>query len=828
MDDIQNFSRADLPVLPLRDMVVFPNMLLPLFVGREKSVEAISQAQNHQKEMVLLTQKDAENDNPVQEDLHTTGTLVKILQMIRLSDGTVKVLVEGVRRVRLLEWVSDTPHFKGIFEDIPQKLDPKKEESYQALVRTVKEDFSTYAKMEKKISKDVILTIRQLQDSLMLPDMVTVHLDISVNEKQNILAETDPYTRLENVFELMQKEIVVLQEEQKIRKKVREQMEKSQREYYLNEQIKVIQKELGNHDEKNEADVLLKKIKKAKMPKNVEKTALAELKKLRQMMPMSAEATVSRNYLDWLLFLPWHQTSEITKDLHKATEILDDGHYGLEKVKEHILEYLAVHIRQKENSEKQKEGKRKTKGTTLKPKQNQPAILCLVGPPGVGKTSLGRSIAEATGREFVRISLGGVRDESEIRGHRRTYIGAMPGKIIHAMKKVKAVNPLILLDEVDKMSADLRGDPSSALLEVLDPEQNNTFVDHYIEVPYDLSKVLFICTANSLNIPLPLQDRMEIIRLSGYTENEKLEIAKRHLVQKQKESAGLKEKEWAIEDSAIMDIIRYYTREAGIRNLEREIARLCRKTVLKILKKEEVDSLITSKNLKKFAGVRKFSYGMAEEKNQVGTVTGLAWTEVGGDLLSIEAVVTPGKGNIQYTGKLGDVMQESIRAARSYVYSRCFDFGIRPTTFVRRDIHVHVPEGATPKDGPSAGVAMATAMVSALTKIPIRKDVAMTGEITLRGHVLPIGGLKEKLLAALRGGIKTVLIPKKNEKDLEEIPDIIKKGLKLIPISSLDEALEITLQDSFTPIKWVEDEYEDAANFLGAPQQKPTNPQATH
>jgi len=770
------------PVLPLRDIVVFPHMIVPLFVGREKSVRALEDVMKDDKQILLVAQKNASQDDPATSDIYSVGTIGTVLQLLKLPDGTVKVLVEGGQRARIVKYVDNPNFFQAYAEIIEDKLgDPAEVE---ALTRTVVSQFEQYIKLNRKIPPEVLVSINQIDDPAKLADTVASHLALKIPEKQELL-ETDMVTqRLEKIFGYMESEIGVLQVEKRIRNRVKRQMEKTQREYYLNEQLKAIQKELGEIDDgRDEASELEERIKKTKLSKEAREKAMAELKKLRTMSPMSAEATVVRNYLDWLLSIPWKKRTKIKHDIKYAEKVLDADHYGLEKVKERILEYLAV--QQRIN---------KIKGP----------ILCLVGPPGVGKTSLGKSIAKATGRNFVRMSLGGVRDEAEIRGHRRTYIGSMPGKIIQGMKKAKSSNPLFLLDEIDKLGADWRGDPTSALLEVLDPEQNSTFNDHYLEVDYDLSDVMFITTANSLRMPQPLLDRMEIIRIPGYTEDEKVEIARRHLIPKQMEAHGLKKDEWQISDDALRDLIRYYTREAGVRNLEREIANLTRKATKEILTTKCEKIVVTRKNLEKFAGVRKFRWGEAESEDLVGVTAGLAWTEVGGELLSIEATVVPGKGKMTITGKLGDVMQESVQAAASYVRARATTFGIKPTVFEKRDIHVHVPEGATPKDGPSAGVAMITSIVSTLTGIPVRRDVAMTGEITLRGRVLPIGGLKEKLLAALHAGIKTVLIPKDNEKDLAEIPDNVKKGLNIVPVTTVDQVIERALTRKPTPIEWIE------------------------
>jgi ATP-dependent Lon protease len=771
-----------LPVLPLRDIVVFPHMIVPLFVGRDKSVRALEAVMKDDKQILLVTQKNAAQDDPGVDDIYHVGTISTVLQLLKLPDGTVKVLVEGGKRARIAAFKETESFFEAFVETLEEQLTDSRE--LEALARTVVSQFEQYIKLNKKIPPEVLVSINQIEDPAKLADTVASHLSLKIADKQELLETLSVAERLERVFAHMESEISVLQVERRIRNRVKRQMEKTQREYYLNEQLKAIQKELGEgEDGRDEAAELEEKIKKTRLSKEAREKAMAELKKLRTMSPMSAEATVVRNYLDWLLSIPWKKKTKIKTDLEAAERILNEDHYGLEKVKERILEYLAVQARSQ-----------KIRGP----------ILCLVGPPGVGKTSLGKSIAKATGRNFVRMSLGGVRDEAEIRGHRRTYIGSMPGKIIQGMKKAKSSNPLFLLDEIDKLGADWRGDPSSALLEVLDPEQNSTFQDHYLEVDYDLSDVMFVTTANSLRMPQPLLDRMEIIRIPGYTEDEKVEIAKRHLIPKVSEANGLKPDEWTISDEALRDLIRYYTREAGVRNLEREIAGLARKAVREIVQKKASKVTFTRKNLEKFAGVRKYRYGEAELEDMVGVVTGLAWTEVGGELLSIEAVLMPGKGNVKHTGKLGDVMQESVQAAMSYVRSRALSFGIKPPLFEKRDIHVHVPEGATPKDGPSAGVAMATAIVSALTGIPVRRDIAMTGEITLRGRVLPIGGLKEKLLAALRGGITTVLIPKENEKDLAEIPDNVKKGLKIIPVASVDEVMREALVRLPQPIDWEE------------------------
>jgi ATP-dependent Lon protease len=769
-------------VLPLRDIVVFPHMIVPLFVGREKSVRALEEVMGGDKQILLVAQKNAAQDDPQPGDIHAVGTVGTVLQLLKLPDGTVKVLVEGVKRARITSFTNNETYFQANAEPMDERVVEARET--EALARSVVSEFEQYIKLNKKIPPEVLVSLNQIEDASKLADTVASHLQLKIADKQTLLETELVSERLEKVYAHMESEIDVLQVEKRIRNRVKRQMEKTQREYYLNEQLKAIQKELGEgEDGKDEASELEERIKRTKLSKEAREKATAEVKKLRTMGPMSAEATVVRNYLDWMLSIPWKKRTKTKDDIRHAEKVLDADHFGLDKVKDRILEYLAV---------QQRMGK--VKGP----------ILCLVGPPGVGKTSLGKSIARATNRNFVRVSLGGVRDEAEIRGHRRTYIGSMPGKILQGMKKAKSSNPLFLLDEIDKLGADFRGDPSSALLEVLDPEQNSTFNDHYLEVDYDLSDVMFITTANTLRMPQPLLDRMEIIRIPGYTEDEKLEIARRHLLPKQLEVHGLKADEWAITDEAILDLIRYYTREAGVRNLERELAGLARKAIKDIVSGKAKKLRLTRKNLGKYAGVRRFRYGEAELEDLIGVVTGLAWTEVGGELLTIESVVMPGKGKIMITGKLGDVMQESVQAARSYVQSRAVAFGIKPTLFDRRDIHVHVPEGATPKDGPSAGVAMATTIVSALTQNPVRKDIAMTGEITLRGRVLPIGGLKEKLLAALRGGITTVLIPKDNEKDLAEIPDNVKKGLTIIPVGDVDEVLKHALVRPLVPIEWSE------------------------
>ncbi len=780
-----------LPVLPLRDIVVFPHMIVPLFVGRDKSVRALEEVMAKDKQILLVAQKDASEDDPSPADVFEVGTVASVLQLLKLPDGTVKVLVEGFNRANIEEFVKEDDYFAARATLLAGHDDDDSE--IEALSRSVVAQFENYVKLNKKIPAEVLVTVSQVDDAGKLADTVASHLALKIDDKQELLSTVSIAERLERIFGYMEGEIGVLQVEKKIRGRVKRQMEKTQREYYLNEQLKAIQKELGEGDDgREEVQELEDKISETKLSKEAKEKCLAELKKLKSMSPMSAEATVVRNFLDWMLSVPWGKRSRVKKDIKQAQITLDTDHYGLEKVKERIIEYLAVQQRAK-----------KLKGP----------ILCLVGPPGVGKTSLGKSIAKSTGREFVRFSLGGVRDESEIRGHRRTYIGSMPGKVMQSMKKAGTTNPLFLFDEIDKMGQDFRGDPASALLEVLDPEQNSKFNDHYLEIDYDLSDVMFVTTANSLNMPRPLLDRMEIIQLSGYTEDEKLEIAKRHLIEKQIRDHGLKKGEWSISDGAIRDIIRYYTREAGVRSLERELAKLIRKAVKEIVEGSKEKISVTSRNIAQYAGVRKFQFGQAEKEDQVGVTTGLAWTSVGGELLAIEAVIVPGKGMIKTTGKLGDVMKESIQAARSFVHSRCVEFGIHPKFFEKRDIHIHVPEGATPKDGPSAGGAMCTSIVSVLTGIPVRKDIAMTGEMTLRGRVLPIGGLKEKLLAALRGGITKVLIPKDNEKDLVEIPDNVKKGLEIVAVSTIDEVLKHALVRPVEPIEW--DEEKELAEIVG-------------
>ncbi|MEZ5674331.1 MAG: endopeptidase La [Thalassovita sp.] len=786
---MQEPLNASYPVLPLRDIVVFPHMIVPLFVGRDKSVRALEEVMQDDKQILLSSQIDPAVDDPTADGIYRTGVLANVLQLLKLPDGTVKVLVEGQARVRITEFLDNDSFFEAQAEFLPEEEgDP---EAITALLRTVAVEFERYAKVKKNIPEEALVAVSETTDPAKLADLVSGHLGIEVGQKQELLETLSVSERLEKVYGLMQGEMSVLQVEKKIKTRVKSQMERTQREYYLNEQMKAIQKELGDgEDGANEIAELEEKIAAAKLSKEAKDKADGELKKLKNMSPMSAEATVVRNYLDWLLGIPWGVKSRVKKDLHKAQEVLDADHYGLEKVKERIVEYLAVQQRSA-----------KLKGP----------ILCLVGPPGVGKTSLGKSVAKATGREFIRISLGGVRDESEIRGHRRTYIGSMPGKIVQALKKAKTTNPLILLDEIDKMGQDFRGDPASAMLEVLDPEQNSTFVDHYLEVEYDLSNVMFLTTANSYNMPGPLLDRMEIISLAGYTEDEKREIAKQHLISKQVKNHGLRKGEFEVTDGALNEIIQRYTREAGVRNLEREIGKLARKAVTQIVKGEAKHVTVTPENIDDFLGVKKFRYGLAEKEDQVGVVTGLAWTSVGGDLLSIEALRLPGKGRMKTTGKLGDVMKESIDAASSYVRSIAPQIGVKPPKFDKWDIHVHVPDGATPKDGPSAGLAMVTAIVSVLTGIPVRKDIAMTGEVTLRGNATAIGGLKEKLLAALRGGITTVLIPEENEKDLADIPDNVKEGLKIIPVTHVSEVLKLALIRAPEAVEWDEEAEEAAA-----------------
>ncbi len=778
-----------LPVLPLRDIVVFPHMVVPLFVGRDKSIKALEAVMQQEKQIFLLTQKDPSLDEPTTDDVHQQGCVAKIMQLLKLPDGTVRVLVEGQARGAVSSFTSTEEYFEAVLVLSQDQSGDATE--IDALAKTVLKKFGNYTKLNKKIAEEVETTVSETSDPGKLSDIIAVHLNAKLDEKQALLSELKVAGRLEKILDLIEAELSVLKVEKKIRGRVKRQMEKTQREYYLNEQMKAIQSELGDGDAPDEIAELKQKIDDTKFSKEAREKAEAELKKLKQMSPMSAEANVSRNYIDWMLSVPWGKKKRLRKDLKQAQDILDADHYGLEKVKDRIIEHLAVQTRTK-----------KVKGP----------ILCLVGPPGVGKTSLGRSIARATGREFVRVSLGGVRDESEIRGHRRTYIGSMPGRIIQSMKKAKYSNPLFLLDEIDKMGADFRGDPAAALLEVLDPEQNDTFNDHYLDVDFDLSDVMFLTTANSLNMSQPLLDRMEIIRIPGYTEDEKVEISKRHLIPDLVKEHGLKDEEFKVKDDSIRDIIRYYSREAGVRNLKRELARAARKSIKQIVAGETKTVTLTPKNLPDYLGVRKFRFGETDKDNQVGVVTGLAWTQAGGDILTIEAVSMSGKGKMTITGNLKDVMKESISAANSYVQARAPELGISPRAFQSTDIHVHVPEGATPKDGPSAGVGMITAMVSVLTNIAVRKDVAMTGEITLRGRVLPIGGLKEKLLAALRGGVKTVLIPIDNEKDLAEIPDNVKSALKIIPVSTVDEVLKHALITRPKKIKWTES---DAAQLSG-------------
>ena len=766
------------PVLPLRDIVVFPHMIVPLFVGREKSVKALENVMSTDKNILLVSQKDANDDDPATDEIYTVGTVATILQLLKLPDGTVKVLVEGGERAKIIRYIENDEFFEAEAE--VENLVVEQSKELKGLMGSVVKQFEQYIKVNKKIPSEVQSSVSQIDDPAKLSDVVASYLSLTISSKQELLENTDLSSRLEKIYSVMEGEIGVMKVEKKIRHRVKNQMEKTQREYYLNEQMKAIQKELGEGDEtKDEIAELEDKIKATKLSKEAREKAQGELKKLKSMSPMSAEATVVRNYLDWILSVPWNKNSKTKMDLVQAEAILNEDHYGLDKVKERILEYLAVQKRTK-----------KVKGP----------ILCLVGPPGVGKTSLGKSIARATGRNFVRFSVGGVRDEAEIRGHRRTYIGSMPGKVIQSMKKAGSSNPMFLLDEIDKMGNDFRGDPSSALLEVLDPEQNSKFNDHYLEVDYDLSNVMFVTTANTLNMPQPLLDRMEVISLSGYTEDEKVEIAKRHLITKQMGDHGLKAEEWSISDGALREVIRSYTREAGVRNLEREIAKLIRKAVKEIVLGKVKSVKITCRNLEKYGGVKRFIFGELEDVDMVGVTTGLAWTEVGGVILQIEAIKSPGKGKVTITGKLGDVMKESIQAAMSYVRSHALEFGIQPNTFDKTDIHIHLPEGATPKDGPSAGVGMITSIVSVLTNNSVRRDVAMTGEISLRGRVLPIGGLKEKLLAALRSGIKTVLIPSENMKDLADIPDNVIRGLKIISVSKVDEVLKVALVESLLPI----------------------------
>ncbi len=778
--------KSSYPVLPLRDIVVFPHMIVPLFVGRDKSVAALEAAMADDKEIFLVAQLDPANDDPGRDDLYDTGVSAEVMQLLKLPDGTVRVLVAGKQRGKLESIEDAGGYLTAGVSPVEDKAAEGKE--VQALMRSVVEQFENYAKLNRKLPAETAVQLGEIEEASRLADAVAGNIAVKVADKQSLLVEDDPQKRLEMVFAFMEGELGVLQVEKKIRSRVKRQMEKTQREYYLNEQLKAIQRELGNEGEEGEGDEiaeLTQKIATLKLSKEARGKAQAELKKLKTMAPMSAEATVVRNYLDVLLGLPWGKKSKLKKDLVEAEAVLDADHYGLEKVKDRIIEYLAVQARTN-----------KLKGP----------ILCLVGPPGVGKTSLGKSIAKATGREFIRQSLGGVRDEAEIRGHRRTYIGSLPGKIVTNLKKAGTSNPLFLLDEIDKLGQDFRGDPASALLEVLDPEQNSKFNDHYLEIDVDLSDIMFVTTANSLNLPQPLLDRMEIIRLEGYTEDEKVEIAKGHLIAKQIDAHGLKAGEFELTDGGLRDLIRYYTREAGVRTLEREIAKLARKALRRILEGKVESVVVTPENLHEFAGVRKYRFGIGEEEHQIGAVTGLAWTEVGGELLTIESVTVPGKGAIKTTGKIGDVMKESVEAAFSFIRARSPSYGIKPSIFARKDIHVHLPEGAVPKDGPSAGIGLVTSIVSTLTGVPVRKDVAMTGEVTLRGRVLPIGGLKEKLLAALRGGIATVLIPQENEKDLAEIPANIREGLTIIPVAHVDEVLKLALTGPLTAIEWTEAE----------------------
>ena len=799
--DTQKINPTQYPVLPLRDIVVFPGMVVPLFVGREKSINALNSVMDKYKKIILAAQKSHDVDDPKDNEIYQVGCLGEILQLLKLPDGTVKILVEGKERVKINQYNNEEKNY--LLASCSKLTDDLGKEDLSLLSKAVLNKFDKLVKVSKKVSEEGLETIKDTKEPSKIADAVANQLQISLVEKQKILENLSVQNRLESLLTFIESEIEVLSVEKKIRGRVKNQMEKTQREYYLNEQLKAIQKELGEtEDGKDEIQNLEEAIKKAKMTKEAEEKSLAELKKLKSMSPMSAESTVVRNYLDWMVSLPWGKTSKVNTDINNAKKILDEDHFGLEKVKDRILEFLAVQSRIN-----------KIKGP----------ILCLVGAPGVGKTSLGKSIAKATGREFVRMSLGGIRDEAEIRGHRRTYIGSLPGKIIQMMKKSGKNNPLILLDEIDKIGNDYRGDPSSALLEALDPEQNTTFNDHYLEVDYDLSNVMFVTTANTLNIPGPLLDRMEVIRISGYTEDEKMEIAKKYLVPKQIKENGLKAGEWIASDEALKDIIRYYTRESGVRSLEREISKLARKGVKEIVTKTKDTIKIDEKNLNDYLGIKKFKYGEIENKDGTGIVTGLAWTEVGGELLTIESVVMPGKGKMEITGKLGEVMQESVKAAKSFVRSRCIEYGIIPPVFEKKDIHIHVPEGATPKDGPSAGIAMVTSIVSSLTGIPVKREVAMTGEVTLRGRVLPIGGLKEKLLAALRGGIKTVLIPDENEKDLAEIPKNVIEGLKIIPVKTVDEVLKVALTKSLTPIDWVEIDLSQTQKSKEITSERPVN-----
>jgi ATP-dependent Lon protease len=781
-------SSDTLPVLPLRDIVVFPHMIVPLFVGREKSIRALEEAMREDKRILLVAQRNPGDDDPALDTIFEVGTLAQVLQLLKLPDGTVKVLVEGAERAKVIRFSERTDFYEAEVAVVPNVIEDAK--AIEGMARSAATQFESYVKLNKKVPQEILASLNNITDFSKLADTIAANLVVKIPDKQELLEMVSVEQRLEKCFALMEGEISVLQVEKRIRSRVKRQMEKTQREYYLNEQMKAIQKELGDGEERNEVDELAKRVADTKLTKEARERADAEIKKLKQMSPMSAEATVVRNYLDWMLNIPWGQKSKVNTSLEHAQEVLDADHFGLEKVKERIVEYLAVQSRTK-----------KLRGP----------ILCLVGPPGVGKTSLGKSIAKATGREFVRMSLGGVRDESEIRGHRRTYIGSMPGKVIQSMKKAKKSNPLFLLDEIDKMGMDFRGDPSAALLEVLDPEQNSTFMDHYLEVEYDLSNVMFVTTSNTLNIPPALLDRMEIIRLAGYTEEEKAEIAKRHLIPKAMEHHGLDSKEFEVTDAAITEVIGSYTREAGVRSLDREVSSLARKAVKDLMMNKKKKVKVTPELVNEYLGVKRYKHREADGEDQVGIVTGLAWTEVGGEILTIEALMMPGKGKMTVTGNLRDVMKESISAASSYVRSRAPLIGVKPPVFDKRDIHVHVPEGATPKDGPSAGIAMATAIVSVLTGIPIRKDVAMTGEITLRGRVLPIGGLKEKLLAALRSGIKKVMIPEENVKDIAELPESVKNGLELVPVSHLDEVLKHALVRQPTPIIWDEEAEEAAA-----------------
>ena len=792
-----NETNYSCPILPLRDIVVFPDVTVPLFVGRDKTIKSLEASMEKYKKIILVSQKNPDIDDPSQSDIYSFGTEGEILQLLKLPDGTVKILVEGKRVVKIHEVENNKGFLLGKISALNLINKPEDGPLSKALINK----FDKLNKVSKKFNEENNINLKNISDPKVISNKIASSLKLELNEKQKILEIIDIQKKLETILSFLENEIDVLSVEKKIRGRVKNQMEKTQREYYLNEQLKAIQKELGDiEDGKDEIKQLEDTIKNSKMSKEAEEKSLSELKKLKTMSPMSAESTVVRNYLDWMVGLPWSKLSEVNTDIKKAEEILNKDHYGLEKVKDRILEFLAVQSRLK-----------KIKGP----------ILCLVGPPGVGKTSLGKSIAKSTGREFVRMSLGGVRDEAEIRGHRRTYIGSLPGKIIQLMKKAGTKNPLILLDEIDKIGMDYRGDPSSALLEALDPEQNNAFNDHYLEVDYDLSNVMFVTTANTLNIPSPLLDRMEVIRISGYTEQEKTEIANKYLIPKQIKENGLKINELKIKAEAVKEIIRKYTRESGVRGLERELAKLARKSVKEIVSKIKLNVEVDDKNIDKYLGVKKFKFGEIENEDKVGVVTGLAWTEVGGELLSIESVVMPGKGKLEHTGKLGDVMKESIKAAKSYVRSRCLDYGIIPPTFEKKDIHIHVPEGATPKDGPSAGIGMVTSIVSALSGVPIRKDVAMTGEVTLRGRVLPIGGLKEKLLAALRGGIKTAIIPSENEKDLTELPKNIIEGLKIIPVKDVEEVLKIALTKELNPIKWIE--VDNIQNKETSQQKSPIN-----